>query len=146
MVSIIDNGDFTDVTLTGRWVGGESAWHIPPIDNVGTSWSAQSHVPDEQERIGDAKSATQPLIERLSQMQVSHQTGPSDGGEPQVVGHEPTAFSSRRQNDNASGTSFIPLLAQTYNGDHLEDSYTPYNVFHVSLIILSLGKARSYNL
>ena len=142
-ISIIDNDDFLNDTLTGGGTAHRCNWmflqrleHLVPKDNASTD--------DEQVRISDAKTVTQALTEKASEMQTVTPYRTIMRGEP-AIRPKPVSYSSSTKPQRKR--SIIHSLARVdINGDRpiaAEQTIPSYNGFHAGLN-MEQGKSKAY--
>jgi len=140
-ISIIDNDDFTNDTLTGGGTAHRTNWmFLQRLERLVPNYNA--NIQFEQVCNQDAKTLSQALTERASDMQFVTPYRTIQSGEPPIR-HQPNKLSSNT--DYQRKRSIIHALVRAdVNGDHpdvAKQTVPSYNGFHASLNAAG-GKAK----
>lgn len=142
-ISIIDNDDFNNDTLTGGGTAHRTNWmFLQRVKRLVPENDA--HTQDDEERIKDAKVLSQVLTEKASEMQVVMPYKTIKRGEPPIR-PEPTTFSASTEHQQKR--SILHVLARAdVNGDRpdaAKQTIPSYNGFHAGLNA-EQGKSKAY--
>ncbi|KAL8590504.1 hypothetical protein ACOMHN_010940 [Nucella lapillus] len=141
-ISIIDNDDFRNATLTGGGTAHRTNWMFLQRDERLVQ-AHEADIGEEHARIKDAKTVSQALTEKASEMQAVTPYKTIQRGEPPIR-TEPTTFSSSTENQRKR--SIIHALARAdANGDRPDaatQAIPSFNGFHAGLK-MEQGKSKA---
>jgi hypothetical protein len=142
-ISIIDNDDFPNDTLTGGGTAHRSNWMLlQRQERLVQEYEANAQV--EQARIKDAKAVSQALTEKASQMQVVTPYRTIKRGELPVCPKPPTYSSSTKPQRKRSIIHSLARVDENGNRpDATEQTIPSYNGFHAGLNV-EQGKSKAY--
>lgn len=142
-ISIIDNDDFRNDTLTGGGTAHRCNWmFLQHLDRL--VLENEPNINDEQARVKDTKALSHALTEKASDMQAVTPYRTIKRGEPPIR-PEPAVFSSSTEPQRKR--NIIHTLARLKtNGDRpnvAEQTIPSYNGFHANLN-MEQGKSKAY--